>query len=679
MIPVDPVRGTVLSCLHAEEGEVVMVHPRFVVGLVLILVAPAALAAASEAPTVVTGPVVLEGAPAFRGSADLPLPPPAHPPFDEIPPAPMPAGAGPTLLRGVAPAPLDGGTVVYDALTGEQRPGSDGDRELLESPGMRPGIPGRDGGPVGDEPQLESYSNMSTIGDTSIFPWRANAKMVMRFEDSLGNDHFYNCSGTMIDPEVVLTAAHCIYLHEPNGTIINDWAEEVWVYPGWDGVGVQWSSPSGTIINPYGYARGTYYIAGTGWVSNSDPNNYDVGAVRLTRAAGSLTGTFGWAWDWDCATWILSETSYNASYPGEGCGTPGLHNGRDMYFWSGTMDWCDPAGSGWENQLFLDTTGGCFNAGWGGMSGSSVYFFHGSDRLVHGVASRSDRATWVSYARMWAGFASDLGSSFIPGTRGSSFDLQALDFSGPATATAGDTLAGTATFFAANPTNGSANTTYPLDLYLSTNSNISTSDTHLGSTSFGWNFAAMSSVTVTIGSMTIPLDTPTGDYFLGTILAASVDGDASNNDTDEWDAHPISISGVWDMVAVSVNAPSGTFSAGDSISVSYTASNRGGDASPPIYIKVYASTNTTITSSDTLLYSDYRSSVAGGGTVSATRSVTLPPSMAPGTYYIGIEITPFSDYTSSNNDTYDATPIQVQGGIIFQDGFESGNTNAWSS
>jgi hypothetical protein len=638
-----------------------------------------ALAAGMDGATVITGPAVIDHKPeVVMTSVDLPLPPPAHPPIDEIPPMPMPIGAGPNQWDDGVPVPSPGDTLIYDAATGEVQRGSEGDRVLLASPGLRRGVTtGRADPVVGSEPQVETYSTMTTGHDTSIFPWRVNTKLVMRFSDISGVSHFFNCSGTMIDPEVVLTAAHCIYAHEPDGLIINDWAQEVWVYPGWDGVGVQWSSPAGTIINPYGYARGTSFIAGGNYVNGTNTDNADVGAVAVTRAVGSLTGVFGYAWNWDCATWMLSETSYNAAYPVEGCGQPGLHNGRDQYFWSGTQDWCDPNGSGWENQLFLDTTGGCFNAGWGGMSGSSVYFFHGSDRLVHAVTSRSDRATWVSYARMWDVMASDLGSQFIPAARGTTFDLQALDFSGPDTATAGDTLT-TTSFLAVNPTDGSADTFYPLDLYLSNNSNITTYDTHLGSTGFSWNFPAMSSVTVTIGSLTIPFNTPTGDYFLGTILDASVDGNSGNNDTAEWDAHAISITGVADLVAASMSAPSGTYQPGTSFNVSFTVNNDGGDPSETVSVDVRASTNTYISSIDQQIgYFSY-SGISGNGSLSRTETVTLPGGMANGQRFIGVIVGAADDVDPSNNRAYDPDPLTVCSGF-FCDGFETGDTSAWSA
>lgn len=654
-------------------------RPLMVVAAVGFVVCSPALAAGSGGATVIAGPVVIDHASeVVRVSADQPLPPPAHPPLDEIPPMPMPVGAGPNPWSEGGTVTSPGDTLIYDAVTGEVQHGSEGERILLSSPGLRPGsTTGRVDPVVGNEEDVETYSTMTTGHNTSVFPWRVNTKMVMRFSDASGASHFFNCSGTMIDPEVVLTAAHCIYAHEPDGLIINDWAEEVWVYPGWDGVGVQWSDPGGSIINPYGYARGTFFIAGGNYVNGTDTNNADVGAVAVTRAVGSLTGVFGYAWGWDCAGWMLSETSYNASYPAEGCGQPGLHTGRDQYRWSGTQDWCDPAGSGWENQLFLDTTGGCFNAGWGGMSGSSVYFFHDGDRFAHAVASRSDRDTWVSFARMWDVMASDLGSQFVPDARGSSFDLQALDYSGPDTATAGDTLT-TTSFLATNSTDGSANTYYPLDLYLSVNSNISTSDTHLGSTGFNWNFSAMSSVTVTVGSLTIPFNTPTGDYFLGTVLDASVDGNYGNNDTDEWDAHAISITGVADLVAVSMSAPSGTYQPGDSFNVGFTVINTGGDPSETVFVDVRASTNNLVSVFDERIgYFSY-SGISGGGSLSMTETVTLPGGMADGQRYIGIIVNASDDVDFSNNDDYDPDPLTVCSGI-FCDGFESGDTFAWSS
>src|SRR5690606_12762579 len=122
---------------------------------------------------------------------------------------------------------------------------------------------------------------------------------------------------------------------------------------------------------------------------------YDVGlALCYDRSVGMLTGWFGWAWGFDCAT-NLGRTYNNASYPAESC-SGGLHTGRDMYYWFGDFDSCVT-----DNRLQIDTTSGCLTAVWGGMSGSSAYYIDGDSRFAHAVCSTSDRATYGRWAKQW--------------------------------------------------------------------------------------------------------------------------------------------------------------------------------------------------------------------------------------------------------------------------------------
>lgn len=623
-----------------------------------------------------TGAEVLPGDTGFRdGSLHEPRWIPPHPPFSEIPPAPMPVGRAPGEHAPSTVVPAQGGVIMYDAETGETVEMRSALPADFPSPGRRPGYyPGVD---AFAEDRAKGFGTMSEVADSARddFPWRANVKMVMRFEDTSGNSHFFNCSGTMADAEVVLTAAHCIYQHDPDGIQIWDWAREVWVYPGWLGTGAQWGDPGSSVIEPYGYGRGTSYMAGGNFIDLSDPDNADVGTVRITRAVGMLTSWFGGAWDHGCDDWMTVRTASNASFPGEGCGTPGLHTGRDMYYWSGSVDYCDVSDATNHNQLFIWTTPGCFTAGWGGMSGSSVYYFHDdSSRYMHAVTSRSDRATWTSYARIWGTYANDMYNTFVPDTRGSSFDLQALAVNGPSQVTAGTGISGSS-FFATNPTNADvASSAYTYRTYLSTNTDISTFDTLLSTQSFTWDFNAMSSVTVNMGSSSVPLDTPSGDYYFGVILDNGTDAVSGNNDTNNWDALAIEVLGIVDPYAVSVNAPSGTFDHGESINVSFTVTNQGGDPSQSVSVKLYASTNTIISTFDTEIFANVYSGLDGNESVSDTRSITIPASLTPDDYYIGMIITVGNDDVPGNNDTYDATPLTVTDpNLIFADGFEDGD------
>lgn len=105
---------------------------------------------------------------------------------------------------------------------------------------------------------------------TTTYPTRA--KVLITF--SAGR-----CSGTMIGPNTVATAGHCVH----SGGSAGAWypVSSIRVYPGRDGTS-----------SPYGFctARTTYSVAG--WtVTGSE--NFDYGAIKLNCTVGNTVGWFG--------------------------------------------------------------------------------------------------------------------------------------------------------------------------------------------------------------------------------------------------------------------------------------------------------------------------------------------------------------------------------------------------
>jgi hypothetical protein len=272
--------------------------------------------------------------------------------------------------------------------------------------------------------------------------------------------------------------------------------------------------------------------AAAGWVNNGNLDD-DLGLVGIDRAAGMLTGWFQRSRGGTCND-LKSQTHHNASYPAENCPLAGLHDGRDMYYWYMRFDDCP------GNQLQLNTTPGCYNAVWGGMSGSSAYYISGSNRYIRAVVSTSNRSTWAKYCRLWNWWIDTTNNTFIPQVRGSSFDLQALDMNAaPSTIQAGSKTT-LLNHLATNPTNGSSSyATRTFRVYLSSNDNITTGDTLLGTQTYNWSFAPMNNVRVNMAQVTIPSNTPPGYYFIGVIYNSSTDSNYGNNDTTGWDAASI--------------------------------------------------------------------------------------------------------------------------------------------
>lgn len=688
---------------------------------------------------------------------DMPLPGPSHPPLGEIPAMPMPH----TDEGGQTPVPVGrqwtdvrGGMTFFDASTGEWH----------EIPARVPtGLSGAQSaegdywGVVDHDPSDELQRNfgaMTLAGSLDSFPRSGNVKLAMRFTDQNGIQRWYSCSGTMADAGVVLTAAHCVYARSPNGVNIFDWADIIYVYPAWDGDGDIFPPASDDVFQNFGYASGTTYLAGTNYINNGD-FDADAGLIRISRGTsrnvGMLTGWFSWAWGFDCGT-VQGRTYNNFSYPAEGCGTTGLHNGRDMYYWSGDFDECP------GNQLQLNTTPGCFTAVWGGMSGSGAYYIDGDARHVHAVCSNSNRSTTGRYAKLWETFVNDM-VDYENATRTSSEDWEPLMFRarGSTTVQAGTAMNDQLDVKMINATNANPPVRdYVLRVYLSTNNFISASDTLLNT--WTWSdrdFGAMANVNFVVPAPTIPIDTPPGQYWLGVIADSSLPGTTSNNDSSSWDAQPINVtiglpasaSGpspannstsqpissdldwatalrattyrvhfgttnpppfvgqtagsawslpqlgyntqyfwridtvnsagtttgpVWnfrtdveprpDLIAEIADAPSGSFYRGTNINIFHRTRNGGTASSTGTTVQFRISTNTIISAGDTLMDTRNFAGLGVNGVLQTTTSVQIPPTLAPGTYYVGTIVSEPSatDPNSGNNWVADVNTITIQ-------------------
>ena len=575
----------------------------------------------------------------FRASRDKEALTPAHPPLDQIPPMRMPAFDENALQR-AASGPGNG--ISYDARNRRSTTSEASFAAASQAFAAGGGYDGADGA-QGDEARPASMNgSMSIIGNPgrADFPWRMNVKVVIRW----GSDYFV-CSGTMRDAATVLTAGHCVFDFGGPG-----WADEIWVYPAWDGNGA--IIPAPTIANHYGWAHSTILGSWTGW-TNSGDLNYDIGLVALDRPVGMLTGWFGWAWGFDCGFWT-STTVNNAAYPAEGCGSPGLHNGRDMTYWSGTFDSCPTF-----NRLRLNTVPGCYNAIWGGMSGSGVYYIDGTSRFVHGITSTSNRSTLADYTRQFESWVNYSENDFIPTYgRGAAFDVAPLDMNGgPAVIPAGGSTT-SLTHLAVNRSNAAANNTWTFRVYLSTNDNIDAGDTLLSTQSYGWSFGAVSSVTVNMAPVTIPANTPPGNYYLGVIYDNATDGNASNNDSDGWDALPVRVT----KPDLDVTAFSGPASAkpGESFTVSNTVQNVGNAVAGASRLGLYLSDDSLCTTGDTLIGRRAVGALAPGASSAASTLATLPAGAALGAKFLcGIadDLSAVVESNEGNNTAFSALTV----------------------
>ena len=141
-----------------------------------------------------------------------------------------------------------------------------------------------------------AYSQYGGPGPTlahipvTSFPWRATGKLYFNIGSST-----YVCSGSMIKPGILLTAAHCVYSYG-NGTGNGFYTNHVF-YPGLADSAPFGSWTAGQIWIPTVYYNGTDNC----WVTGVVCNNDIAVIIMNTNGAGLLPGQrlswYGYGWN----------------------------------------------------------------------------------------------------------------------------------------------------------------------------------------------------------------------------------------------------------------------------------------------------------------------------------------------------------------------------------------------
>lgn len=120
----------------------------------------------------------------------------------------------------------------------------------------------------------------------------------------------------------------------------------------------------------------------------------------------------------------------------------------------------------------------------------------------------------------------------------------------------------------------------------------------------------------------------------------------------------VAAAGPTDVSVESINATDGAYEAGEDFQVKATFKNNGDEDSGAFSARFYASTDSNITSGDTLLGTENISSISAGASKNINESIDLPEGLAIGDYFIGV-IIDLDDNDASNNTNVDGTPIYV--------------------
>lgn len=181
------------------------------------------------------------------------------------------------------------------------------------------------------------------INPTTSYPWRAICSLLIRTKTGKN----YIGTGWMVGPGTVITAGHCLYLHDEGG-----WAQYIDVIPGRNGA-----------LRPYGTIRSSNFKSVTGWTNDKNRNS-DYGAILLNTKIGNTVGYFGYAVRND--SFIMSKTLNLSGYPSDKGGSTQWFHARSPKSVSSRVITYE-----------IDT--------YGGQSGSPVWYLDGSSRYAVGI------------------------------------------------------------------------------------------------------------------------------------------------------------------------------------------------------------------------------------------------------------------------------------------------------
>lgn len=176
--------------------------------------------------------------------------------------------------------------------------------------------------------------------------------------------------------------------------------------------------------------------------------------------------------------------------------------------------------------------------------------------------------------------------------------------------------------------------------YLSTNSAITTSDTLLGSSS---TRSLAASIGVTLSRVVrMPLTLPTGTCYLGA-YADYRRTVTESNEVDNGRGQAVRCTGRGNLQISALTASTTSAVAGSLVTLRATVRNAGSNTAAASLTGYYLSSDSRITTTDTLLGSSSTPSIAAGRTSLASRSVRIPSTVRTVTCYLGA----YADYRNT--------------------------------
>ena len=151
-------------------------------------------------------------------------------------------------------------------------------------------------------PQAETVhgpDNRVKITNTSVYPWRVHASLLITAADGSG----WIGTGWFIGPHTLMTAGHVVYIKNSGVPGRDGWVRSIEVMPGRNGAAL-----------PYGKVTSKNFRTVTGW-ANSGDENFDYGAIIIPTNLGNTTGWFGFGVFTDAQ--LTASVGNISGYPGD--------------------------------------------------------------------------------------------------------------------------------------------------------------------------------------------------------------------------------------------------------------------------------------------------------------------------------------------------------------------------
>ena len=168
--------------------------------------------------------------------------------------------------------------------------------------------------------------------------------------------------------------------------------------------------------------------------------------------------------------------------------------------------------------------------------------------------------------------------------------------------------------------------------YLSYDENITTSDVLLGTRVIPALSGGASSSAAT--TFTVPSNIAPASYYLGAIADYTNFRTEQNENNNSFLGNSVNVSAGADLIISVISGPAAILP-GQIVNLTDTEKNQGTASVGANYVSYYLSTDSTITDSDILIGNRYVGGLAAGASIVGGITLTIPSTLALGTYYWG--------------------------------------------